>query len=619
MFEEFMSEEDIISTLKEADDAYYNSASGSSALTDDEYDDLKEYAQKKFPNNEYFKNVGAPIPEKSVKVKHDYILGSLKKVKPEDFPKWYSKYSKNDLYVIMPKLDGASLFVRYEDGVLTRATTRGDGFEGFDITHKMKKCLPNKIKLKGTVDLRGECLLNREEAKSLGFANARNGVSGLLNRDGVENCEYINVLFYEYINSKNSSLIEDFTEISEAGLKTVEYHLLSDLSVDQLKEILISMKIDYSFDLDGLVLAPVNYKRENVERPDHKIAFKVNSEGVDAIVDHIEWNTTRTGKVVPVAIFKEPVYIDGSNVSRAACHNAKYLNERKIGPGANVKIIKSGDIIPKIIEVTIPAAVVKNPIECPSCGTKLKFNDTNLYCSNKLYCYDQVIGFLEYFFKTLGVENVSGQTFRNLGVKNLDEVFLLNENIIANMEGFGDSSANLIVSEIQNAIKDVRPEILLAAMGIPNFGIKNSKKFIDSLDKSLSSKEKFESIFSLNESRFTSLPSFGKSIFNSVIDSLGNIALVYSVCQKHNLTFNEEALSEENKDVVKVTVTGKGPYGRKDLEKMFLEKGFEIIDFSSETKILICDDVNSSSSKMKKAKKNNVEIVTYEEFFNEYM
>jgi DNA ligase (NAD+) len=134
MFEEFMSEEDIISTLKEADDAYYNSASGSSALTDDEYDDLKEYAQKKFPNNEYFKNVGAPIPEKSVKVKHDYILGSLKKVKPEDFPKWYSKYSKNDLYVIMPKLDGASLFVRYDDGVLTRATTRGDGFEGFDIT-----------------------------------------------------------------------------------------------------------------------------------------------------------------------------------------------------------------------------------------------------------------------------------------------------------------------------------------------------------------------------------------------------------------------------------------------------------------------------------------------------
>lgn len=612
-----ITEKELIQLLKDADDAYYNV--GNSQLTDEEYDALKEEAQEKFPNNPYFKEVGAPVSEKSVKVKHDYLLGSLKKFKPEDFSKWYSKYSRSKLFVITPKLDGASIFIRYENGELVLATTRGDGIFGFDITHKAKKFLPKKIKNKNRVDLRGECLLRKDKAIELGFANARNGVVGILNRDGIENCEHVNVIVYEYINSPNNSLIDDFNDISSFGLDHVEYHLLSEISVDDLKDILISMKIDYCYDLDGLVLAPVDHKRENVERPEHKIAFKVNSEGVEAIVEYIEWNTTRTGKVVPVANFKTSVHIDGSNVSRAACHNAKYIKENKIGINANVKIIKSGDIIPKIVDVSIPSAVVSIPEECPSCGSKLVFNDTDLVCKNGLHCYDQVIGFLEYFFRTLGVENISGQTLKNLMVKSLDEVFLLNEHAIANMDGFGTSSAETIVSEIQNSIKNVKPEIFLAALGISNMGIKNSRKYISTLDSRMSSKEKFETIFSLNETQFTSITGFGNSIFNSIVNKLENISQIYLVCQKHGLTFNEETLSEESKNVVKVTVTGKGPYGRKDLEKMFLDKGFEIIDFSSETKILICDDLNSSSSKMKKAKKNNVKIATYEEFFNEYM
>lgn len=617
--EDFKTEQELIDYLKEADDAYYNSASGQTLFTDEQYDDLKEFAQEKFPNNPYFNAVGASV-EKAQKVKHKYILGSLKKFKPENIDSFLSKFPKDQLYVIMPKLDGAALFVTYNNGELDLSTSRGDGHEGFSLTHKAKHFLPKKISKKELVELRGEALLTRSCASSLGFANARNGVSGILNRDGVENCEFIKVFFHEYINSPNKLLTEDFSDIVEMGLTPVDYQLGSEFTVDELKTILMEMKRDYGYDLDGLVIAPIDYKRENVERPEKKVAFKVNAEGVDAEIDHIEWNVSRTGRVVPLAIFKEPIPIDGSNVSKATCHNFDYVFNKKVGDGAKVKIVKSGDIIPYITEVVKPANTPSWPNECPSCGEQLVKEGVDLICKNSLGCKEQFIGFADYFFRTLNAENVSSQTFRNLGVNSLVDVFKLSENSIQTLEGFGEKKATQIVSEVKKAITNVDPEILLAACAIPNMGKRNSVKFINSLDKSLTSKEKFEKIFDLDENQFTNIDGFGISTLTSVREHLNRVKELYELLKEFGLTFNEKtSLSEESKDVVKVTVTGKGPHPRKVLEEMFIKKGFEIIDFSSSTEILICDDLESSSSKMKKAKKSGIKITTYEEFFNEYM
>lgn len=613
--EDFKTEQELIDYLKKADDLYYNSESEVLFLTDEQYDDLKEYAQEKFPNNPYFNSVGASV-EKAQKVKHKYILGSLKKFKPENIDSFLSKYPKDQLYVIMPKLDGAALFVSYENGELKSATTRGDGFEGFDITHKAKHFLPKKISKKDLVELRAEAMLTRETATKLGFANARNGVSGILNRDGIDNCEHIKVHFHEYINSPNKLLTEDFSDICEMGFTPVAYQLGSEFTVDELKIILMEMKQDYGFDLDGLVIAPIDYKRENVERPEKKIAFKVNSEGVEAEIDYIEWNVSRTGRVVPLAIFKELIPIDGSNVSKATCHNFDYVFNNKVGSGAKVKIVKSGDIIPYIVSIDKPANGPSWVIDCPSCGEQLVKEGVDLVCKNSFGCKEQFIGFAEYFFKTLGAENVSAQTFRNLMVFSLFEILSLNEHTIAHMDGFGEKKATQIVSEVKKAITKVEPEILLAACAIPNMGKRNSVKFINSLDKSLTSKEKFEKIFDLDENQFTNIDGFGISTLTSVKDNLERVKELYKLLKEFGLTFNEKtSLSDGEKDALtKVTLTGKGPLPRKDLEKILKERGFEVINFSNETKILICDDLNSSSSKMKKAKKNNVKIVTYEEF-----
>lgn len=150
--EDFKTEQELIYYLKKADDLYYNAESEVLFLTDEQYDDLKEYAQEKFPNNPYFNSVGASV-EKAQKVKHKYILGSLKKFKPENVDSFLSKYPKDQLYVIMPKLDGAALFVSYENGELKSATTRGDGcvhkdslieFENGEI-HTIKNIIDKKI------------------------------------------------------------------------------------------------------------------------------------------------------------------------------------------------------------------------------------------------------------------------------------------------------------------------------------------------------------------------------------------------------------------------------------------------------------------------------------------
>lgn len=613
------SESDFIEYLRSLDDLYYNGSD--SVVTDEQYDLMKEYAQTHWPENPYFNEIGSSV--KNFKVKHDFILGSLKKFKPDTIDKFLSKFDNETSFVIMPKLDGSSIYARYENGKLVKATTRGDGQFGFDITDKAKLFLPKTIKEKSLVSLRGECLLTNDVSIRLGFSNPRNGVSGLLNQDGNKNCKNINVLFYEWIDSPNKFRTEDFITLSENGIPVCEYRLLSksDITVQGLKDLLFEMKEEYVYELDGLVICPIDYKRENVSHPEMKIAFKVNAAGVDTIIDEIEWNVSRTGRIVPLAKFLNPIEIAGTQVQKATCHNAKYVIENQLGKNSKVKILKSGDIIPQIVEVITKSEHFDLPEGCPSCSNPLFIKGVDLICDNE-NCKEKNIYFLEYFFKTLGCENISAQTFRNLDLQSLEDVLNISYDYIISLDGFGDKSAEMIKTEIDNCLQNIKPELLLAAMAIPNMGIKNCKKFIESLNNDFSSKEKFEYIFKVTRDEFTSISGFGESIYKSVVDSLERIKKLYKTCsesrRQNQFSFEESTTNNEDKIYVKVTITGKGPYPRKELEKILLDKGFASIGFSSETEMLICDDLNSNSSKMTKAKKAGIKILTYEDFFNEY-
>ena len=353
------SEEYLINKLKEYDLAYYEGSEP--LLSDSEYDSFRTSIESKFPENEYFQGVGADIKfisSKNKKIKHKYILGSLKKFKEENVSKWLEKNS-NKLVVITPKYDGLSVYCEIENEKLVLASTRGNGTEGFDITEKVKHFINLIPKDNITAKLRGEIILPGNFYEKLGMANRRNAASGIIGRDEItEDIKYLDIAFYELIDcSENFNSEYDKMCYIQKHFPRKTFPL-SILNADQIHadyliktlEVWRKKLKDYC-DIDGLVITLNDSERENVYYPENKIAFKHGDEEALAIVSNIKWETSRLGRVVPVVEFKDPVYLSGANVSQATAYNAKYILDNKIEPGTKVSIVRSGGTIPKITKV----------------------------------------------------------------------------------------------------------------------------------------------------------------------------------------------------------------------------------------------------------------------------
>lgn len=273
------SEKEVFEFLKRCDEAYYNEGN-EPIISDKEYDELVEHAQKYWPTNSYFEKVGTQVV-KGKKVKHDFILGSLTKYKIDNVENW----SRGREVFILPKFDGLSIFVEYNEQGLVKASTRGNGLEGQDISDKAKEFVPN---IQIPCCLRGEIILEGNIHEELGFANRRNGASGIIGRQEIsKDLKYLKVIFYEVI-SPNMSLEESFVILDKVNEIKLKREKISSPSSSYLIETLASFKESYNCDLDGLVLIDKkSYTRENVYYPKNKICFKYTIDKAIAIVDTI--------------------------------------------------------------------------------------------------------------------------------------------------------------------------------------------------------------------------------------------------------------------------------------------------------------------------------------------
>lgn len=334
-----------IEKLIEYDNAYYN---GDVPLVSDvSYDRLKAKAQELYPTHLYFKTVGAAPT--SNKVKLPYTLGSLKKKKYDGSTiKWLLETVPNGYRVcISDKLDGCSIYVEYENGEVVFASTRGNGYEGQDITEKAKIfCDP--IEDKSVCHFRGEACMTPETAFELGYKNARNAVAGVLNRDGLRHAEHIKPIFYQVLNKNITTYHNMFTFILDLKLEAPSYFVYETITEEQLATILEMRKHKSSYDIDGLVIAHNDYDHEDEYYPSNMVAFKVNEDAVKTKVNKVEWSVTRTGKIMPVVHIKS-VDISGSTVSKATGFNAKFIKDNNIRKGTEIGIIKSGDVIPYLV------------------------------------------------------------------------------------------------------------------------------------------------------------------------------------------------------------------------------------------------------------------------------
>jgi len=605
VFFDMEHEENIIEQLKEYDRLYYTD--GTSPVDDLDYDNLKEYAKSLTPDNPYFKEVGAPII--GDKVSLPYVLGSLNKVKEDTIQAWLDK-QPGDIFFITEKLDGVSFMVTYENGKVSFAATRGDSSTGRDITDKAKIfCKP--IKSKNRESYRAEAMLIDDAHKKLGFKTRRNGAAGILNRDYLKDEEFITPIFYEALDSDLNNEEEKWV-LMQNNFNSCPHYFVFDKkinTVEDLVKMLDFYKSNEDYEVDGLVITPMDYERENVEFPDNKVAFKMNEKPVEATVNMVEWRVSRTGRVVPV-VHINPLEIQGVTITKTTGFNAKFITDEQIGSGAIVKIVRSGDVIPYITECIRGASGELTPEVCPSCDHDLVNKGVDIVCPND-DCISRAFKQVEHFLVTMGAENITQKTLVKLGIDTIEKAYEIDEFEIAGVEGFGVKRGRQIVAEIESTLQTT-PDRFIRALGISNVGKTASKLIYDRFRPDCENDDHFMEIaWNLTPSQLEEIDGIGEVIAENYFK---NIRLVgeglFSFLINKGLQWEEVSKSLAG---LTFCMTGKGEYGRKELQLMIEKKGGAVRSMSKSVDYLVTADINSQSGKSKKAREYNIPIISYKD------
>ncbi len=556
-----------------ANETYYNS--GETILTDKEFDLLADN--------------GLEIKSFHKKVKHFQPMGSLNKIKTEkEFNKWFNNAN---ICKVSPKLDGNSVELIFENKKLIQAITRGNGFEGNDITEKIKY---TKYKLPLTNELQSikcEAILPKEFQTKFD-KNIRNIVAGVLNKKDID----IDILKEIHVIDFNSIWLY-YTDLN--------YNLVEGLFQD--------WKENFYFEIDGIVVELIEKIHEEKDPllPTNILALKFNKKGVDAEIGFHSWKLGKHSKLTPVLILKEAVEIDGTQVKRVSASNYSLLKAAGLGIGAKVKVIKSGDIIPYISEVIEPSKEIQI-VTCPECGVFAEINESkvDLICPNE-HCQGKTINKLQHIFKIFDLEFISDATVKTLyynGFEHLEDFFKAKEEDFTSVEGFGKRKSQNIISKLKN-LKITESQVLECAQ-VHGIGRKQCEKLIEHFGL-----DKFLNGFIVEED-IEKIDSFGEIHAKTIIKNLENFDEMYNVILDCKIKIKKNNFTKkENK--VNIVFTGKcEQYGRKELTNLLNDKGYNVQSgIKKDTNILLTNDINSNSSKLKKAKEYNIKIIDYNNFF----
>lgn len=597
---------------------------GKPEVSDEQYDSLLEQLQGMMPVDEYAFFL-RQLTEPGGEVKHPYVVGSLKKVKfgEGQLEAWLTKQAGSTAltdYVLlcMPKIDGLSFVARYINGVLSTGATRGDGYFGKDISNKLTWILPAKLAKPVTLDVRGELSLTGNDHKDLGFKNRRNGSVGIINRDDarIEDLQTIKAYACQIKSGHmaDATICEQLVELKSLGFLIPEFTLINTLDIENMSQVeetlaglLTNWKENTPYSIDGLVICGVNYTLEDEFLPDGMVAFKVNQDAVQTKVTGIEWNVSKNGLVKPVVLV-EPKEIDGTTVSRVTGYNAQWLLDSGIGEGASVGIIKSGEIIPKIVEVYQTAPVVFLG-ECPSCGTSLNMTGVDLCCDNE-DCGAAGVKTVESFLSKLDIEGAKATTLENLGIRSMDD-------LLSWQPDTKYKSQTSLYDEILKKVFNAPADRLFAAMLFDGFGRKMIGKLIDFYGSRWEATCAVRAVAN-NETREGFCLPEGFTSYNITKAAPSwevNLELVGRICSDPRYTEPAEVEKStggklEGKSFL---FTGTLSMPRKQAEKLVVDNGGSIASsVGKNLTYLVAGE--AAGSKLDKAKKLGVALLTEEEF-----
>ena len=640
---------ELVEILNNASKEYYQK--DNSIMSDHDYDKL--YDELLELENETgivlsqspTRKVGYEVLSSLTKVRHDRKMLSLDKTK--DVLK-LKNWLGNEKGLLSWKLDGLTIVLKYENGVLSQAITRGNGEVGEDITHNARtfKNVPQEISYKNPLTIRGEGVISYSEFNKINellsdenkYKNPRNLCSGTVRQLNSEICAKRNVMFYafsvitaddiDFNDERNNQLIW----LTSMGFDVVESRLVDAENIEDAVSDFESRIDKNDFASDGLVLTfnSISYSSnlgQTAKFPKDSIAFKWADEMAETTLEEVFWSTSRTGLINPIAIFS-PVELEGTTVNRASVHNLSILEELELGIGDKIKVYKANMIIPQIAENLTRSGNIEIPQYCYVCGGETEVRVLRegkaLYCTNPNCKAQQVLSISHYVSRdAVNIEGLSEETINKFVEKgflsnytDLYNLYKFKDEIIS-MEGFGEKSFSNLIESIEKSKVVMLPNFIYA-LGINHIGLSNAKLLCKTVNNDI------EKIKNITAEELVSIDGFGEIIAHSIFSYFHNeenIKLLDKVLMYLKIE-KEELNMEQSLNAMTFVITGDVEHfkNRNELKAKIESMGGKVTgSVTKKTNYLINNDLFSESSKNQKAKELGVQIISENQFIEKFL
>ena len=645
-FIENSSIKNLIEIAKQADNAYYNN--DEPIMTDDEYDLIIDRIRELDKTNAYLIKPAHQQVEliqkvaSKNKVTLPYTMGSMNKVKPDNIDfinNFKNKYnlildSKNPYpWIISDKLDGISALLIIDPiNKINNLYTRGNGTIGTDITNlldiiniKINKTIKSKIVI------RGELIMSKEKFKKYAdtMANARNMVSGIVNAKTIDTTKAKDIDFvaYEVINPW-LSYTDQFNLLSKQKILTVHHTQTKDISIQNLCKLLKERKAESEYECDGIIIA-YNTPNERVPigNPDYAFAFKNVAELETAIVTvkEVQWNVSKDGYLKPILIL-DPIKLSGVTIKRVTAFNAKYIVDNSIGTGTKIKLVRSGDVIPHILEVVKKS---KTP-DMPEDENSYEWNESNVDIIVKNNSIEQKIKELSFFCSKLDIKNIGEGVIAKMIEAEIDtipKILSVTKTNLSEVENFKDKMVDKVYDAIHNKAKEMTLIEFMAASNAFGHGMgeRKIKKILEvhpdiiylyietDKNKLIEMIKNIDGFDTITATQFITKMSVFLKILHKIPLQIQN-----------RLLFDTSGAEKPKKNVkqlsAKIVFSG---FRNKEWEKVIEEKGGEITtSVSKNTTILVTtkEDIdNGTNAKLLKAKDLGIKILSKEQFEKDYI
>lgn len=637
---------ELVDLLNRAGKAYYQDAQ--EIMSNYEYDSLYDELvslEKELGmtlSNSPTVNVGYQVLSELPKERHEEPMLSLDKTKEVEGLK---EFLGDQKALLSWKMDGLTIVLTYQDGELKKAVTRGNGEVGEVITNNARvfRNIPLKIGYEGELILRGEAVIGYRDFERINeeitdvqakYKNPRNLCSGSVRQLNNEITARRNVRFFAFALVRapgvdfHNSRAAQMEWLKEQGFEIVEYHMVTRDTVEG-EVIKFSEKIpENDFPSDGLVLIydDIEYGQSlgrTAKFPRDSIAFKWADETSRTRLLEIEWSPSRTGLINPVAIF-EPVELEGTTVSRASVHNISIMEELELGVGDEIEVYKANMIIPQIARNLTRSGVRDIPAVCPVCGGKTQIrqegNAKTLYCTNPECQAKHVKAFTLFVSRdAMNIEGLSESTLEKFiargFIREYADIFHLDRyrDEIQSMEGFGEKSFQNLEASIEKARTTTLPRVIYG-LGIANIGLANARMICRAFDYEL------DRMLAADQEDLNEISGIGDVIAGAFVayfkDPVHRRRLEDLLKE---LTIVEEEGTGAPQTLAGLTfvITGSVTHfaNRSEVKTLIESLGGKVTgSVTSKTDYLINNDVESTSSKNKKARELGIPILSEEEF-----